>query len=129
MSATYKKIEHRIDQTVAHMLKNPETKRIKIARQFDVFLQRLRFRLDGRSFKSIMKNMHERRLSFDQKLALKLYLTKMINFNLHSKLNVIKSAIMKLLLQNKFDFDESIFRFFFSIELDQNVKCSVILIL
>ena len=113
MSATYKKIEHRIDQTIAHMFKNSETKRIKVARQFDVFLQRLRFRFDERSFKSMMKNMHERRLFFDQKFALKLYLTKMINFDLHFKLNVIKFAIMKLFLQNKFDFDESIFRFSF----------------
>ena len=117
MLAAYKKIEHQIEQTIAHMLKNPETKQIKIARQFDVFLQRLRFRFDEKPFKSTMKNIHEKRLFFDQKLALKLYLKKMIDFDLHIRLNVIKSAIMKSLLQSRFDFDKSIFRSFF---FDQN---------
>ena len=117
MSAAYKEIEHRIEQAVAHMLKNPEAKRAKVARQFDVPLQRLRFRLDGRPSKSTVKSIHGRRLFFDQKLALELYLKKMIDFGLHFRLNVIKSAIMKLLLQNRLDFDESIFRPF---SLDQN---------
>lgn len=110
MSIIYKEIEHRIELAVVHMFKNPEAKRAKVARQFDVPLQRLRSRLADKPFKSMVRDIHGRRLTSDQYHALKLYLRKMIDFGLHPRLNVIKIVGMKLLLQNRLDSDESTFR-------------------
>lgn len=56
MSAEYKVTEDRIKQAVAYMTKNPEAKRAKVARQFDVPIQRLRSRLEGRPSKSTVGN-------------------------------------------------------------------------
>ena len=99
MSAEYKATELRIQQAVAYMAKNPEAKRAKVARQFDVPVPRLRSRLEGKPSKSQVRGLHLKRLSLDQETALEIYLKKMIDFGLHPRLNVIQSAATKLLLQ------------------------------
>lgn len=110
MTSEYKEIEARIQEAVAHMIKNPDAKRAQTARKFDVPLQRLRCRLKGKPSKSTVRGMHGRRLSPDQKHALEIYLRKMIEYDLHPRLNAIKFAAMKLLMQGKIEFDESILR-------------------
>jgi hypothetical protein len=65
-----------------------------------VSLQRLRFRLPGKPPKSDVRGLHDRRLTSDQDLALVIYIRKLISFELNPRLNIIKSAAIKLLMQN-----------------------------
>ena len=99
MSAEYKATEDRIQQAVVYMIKNPEAKRAKVARQFEVPGPRFRSRFQGKPSKCQVRGLHKKRLSPDQETALNIYLTKMIDFGLHPRLNVIQSAATKLLLQ------------------------------
>jgi Zn-dependent peptidase ImmA (M78 family) len=100
MSSTYAEIEDRIQQAIEYIKENPDAKRATVARDFDVSSQRLRFRLLEKSLASAVREVHDRRLKLDQNLALVLYIRKLITFDLNSRLNVIKSAAMKLLMQN-----------------------------
>jgi hypothetical protein len=111
MSFTYSEIENRIQQAIEYVKENSDAKRAKVARDFDVSSQRLRFRLLEKSFASVVRGMHDRRLKSDQNLALKLYIRKLISFDLNSRLNIIKSAATKLLMQ---DASESFSSFFIS---------------
>jgi hypothetical protein len=99
MSDTSQKIEARIQLAIYHLEKNPNAKRAKIARQFDVSLQRLRSRMNDVSLASDVRELHERRLSFDQNLTLIIYLRRMISLSLHSRLHMIESTSNKLLRQ------------------------------
>jgi hypothetical protein len=45
MSFTYSEIENRIQQAIEYLKENSDAKRAKVARDFDVSSQRLRFRL------------------------------------------------------------------------------------
>jgi transposase-like protein len=100
MPSKYAEIETRIEQAVDHLTKNPHAKVARIAREFDVPVQRLRRRLRDVQSAINVREMHERRLKPDQNLALMIYIRKLIQFDLHSRLNVIKSAATKLLMQN-----------------------------
>jgi AraC-like DNA-binding protein len=100
MSFNYAEIETRIQQAIDHLTKNSHAKVARIARAFDVSVQRLLRRLRDVQSAFNVSEMHERRLNLDQKLALKIYIRKFIQFDLHSRLNVIKSAATKLLMQN-----------------------------
>ena len=107
MSAEYKKTEHRIQKAVTYLIKNPEAKQAKVARQFDVPPQRLRSRVNGRPSKSLVRGQHNKRLSPDQETALEIHLRKMIDLGLHPRLNVIQSPATKLLLQGRLGSNES----------------------
>ncbi len=100
MSSTYSEIEDRIQQAIEYIKENPDAKRAKVARDFDVSSQRLRFRLLEKTPASAVRGMHDRRLTPDQDLALVIYTRKLITFDLNSRLNVIRSAATKLLMQN-----------------------------
>jgi hypothetical protein len=100
MSFTYSEIEDRIQQAIEYLKENSDAKRAKVARDFDVSSQRLRFRLLGKPPASAVREMHGRRLKPDQDLALELYIRKLISFDLNPRLNIIKSAATKLLMQD-----------------------------
>lgn len=100
MSSNYHQIEARIQKAIEHLKKNPDAKRAKVAREFDVPLQRLRFRLKGARPMSEVRGVHGRRLSPDQDLALCLYLNKLIKLGLHPRLRMIETAATKLLMQD-----------------------------
>jgi hypothetical protein len=100
MSFTYAEIEDRIQQAIEYIKENSDAKRATVARDFDVPSQRLRFRLLEKPPASAVRGVHDKRLKPDQNLALVLYIRKLITFDLNSRLNVIKSAAMKLLMQN-----------------------------
>ncbi len=97
---TYSEIENRIQQAIEYIKENSDAKRAKVARDFDVSSQRLQFRLLEKSLASVVREVHDRRLTSDQNLALVIYTRKLITLNLNSRLNVIKSAVMKLFIQN-----------------------------
>jgi hypothetical protein len=99
MPDTPQEIEARIQLAIYHLEKNPNAKRAKIARQFDVSLQRLRSRLNGAPPASDVRGLHGRRLSPDQDLALIIYLRRMISLGLHPRLHMIESTGNKLLRQ------------------------------
>jgi predicted transcriptional regulator len=100
MSFSCAEIETRINQAMNHLTKNPCTKVARVTREFNVSVQRLRRRMRDIQSASDVREMHERRLKSDQNLVLKIYIRKLIQFDLHSRLNVIKSAATKLLMQN-----------------------------
>jgi hypothetical protein len=100
MSFTYSEIENRIQQAIEYLKENPDAKRAKVARDFDVSSQRLRFRLLEKPPASAVREIHDRRLKPDQNLALELYIRKLISFDLNPRLNIIKSAATKLLMQD-----------------------------
>jgi hypothetical protein len=100
MSFSYAVIENRIQQAIEYIKKNFDAKRAKVARDFDVSLQRLRFRLLEKLFTSAVREVHDRRLTFDQNLALMIYIRKLITFDLNSCLNIITFAATKLFMQN-----------------------------
>jgi hypothetical protein len=100
MSSTCKKIETRIQKIIEYLNKNPKAKRAKTAREFDVPLDRLRSRLENNPFATSIREMHRRRLSPEQNLALKLYLQQLIKLGLHSRLRMMKAVANKLLMQN-----------------------------
>jgi hypothetical protein len=100
MSSSCAEIEARINQAMDHLTKNSCTKVARVAREFNVPVQRLRRRMRGIQSASDVRGMHGRRLKSDQDLALEIYIRKLIQFDLHSRLNVIKSAATKLLMQN-----------------------------
>jgi hypothetical protein len=93
-------IETRINQIIDHLTKNLCTKVARMTREFNVFVQHLRRRLQDVSSASDVRELHARRLIAEQDLALIIYLRKLINFDLHSRLNVIKSATYKLFMQD-----------------------------
>jgi hypothetical protein len=100
MSFNCAEIETRINQTIDHLTKNLCTKVARVTREFNVSVQRLRRRLQDVSSASDVRELHARRLTAEQDLALIIYLRKLISFDLHSRLNVIKSAAYKLLMQD-----------------------------
>ncbi len=100
MPFNYAEIETRINQTIDHLTKNPCTKVARMTREFNVSVQRLRLRLQDVSSASDVRELHARRLTAEQDLALIIYLRKLISFDLHSRLNVIKSAAYKLLMKD-----------------------------
>jgi hypothetical protein len=100
MSFSCAEIETRINQTMNHLTKNLCTKVARMTREFNVSVQRLRRRMRDIQSASDVREMHERRLKSDQNLILKIYIRKLIQFDLHSRLNVIKSATTKLFMQN-----------------------------
>jgi hypothetical protein len=100
MPSNCAEIETRINQAIDHLTKNPCTKVARAAREFNVPVQRLRRRLQGVSSASDVRGLHTRRLTAEQDLALIIYLRKLISFGLNPRLNVIKSAAYKLLMQD-----------------------------
>jgi uncharacterized protein YpiB (UPF0302 family) len=100
MSFTYSEIEDRIQQAIEYIKENSDAKRALVARDFDVSSQRFRFRLLEKSSASAVREVHDRRLKSDQNLTLVLYFRKLITFDPNSRLNIIKSAAMKLLMQD-----------------------------
>ena len=84
MSSDYAQIEIRIQETLDHLHKNLEAKIAKTAREFNVSYQRLRFRLVDHLSTSEVREVHERRLSSVQNLALTQFIRKLIDMSLHS---------------------------------------------
>jgi hypothetical protein len=64
-------------------------------------LDRLRSRLENKSSATSIREMHKRRLSPEQDLALKLYLQQLIKLDLHSRLRMMKAAANKLLVKKR----------------------------
>ena len=102
MSSDYAQIEARIQETMKHLNKNSDKKIAKIAREFDVFHQRLRFRLVDHFSTSEVREMRERRLSSVQNLALTQFIRKLMDMNLHSRLRNIKRTTEKFLKADNF---------------------------
>jgi hypothetical protein len=122
MSFIYVVIENRIQQAIEYIKKNSDAKRAKVARDFDVSLQRLRFRLLEKSFASAVREVHDKRLTSDQNLTLMIYIRKLIIFDLNSRLNIITSAIRSCLCKTRANY----LRLSQSIMYESLVECDVI---
>ncbi len=102
MTATYAIIENRIQKAIDVINTCDNSNRAEIACEFDVSMQRLRFRLKDHSSASAVWELHNRALKPDQKLALHTYIKRLNELNLSARLNLIESADNLLLRQNSF---------------------------
>ena len=100
MTATYAIIENRIQKTIDIINTRENSNRAEIAREFDVLVQRLRFRLKDHSSASAVRELHNRALKPNQKLALHTYIKRLNELSLSARLNLIESADNLLLRQN-----------------------------
>ena len=100
MAESYQSVERRIEQAIDAINTRGIVNKSAIAREFRVSLSRLRSRLDERSFKIEVREMHERRLKSDQKLTLREYLLKLNEISILARLRMIESAAMILLRQD-----------------------------
>ncbi len=92
MAATYAIIEGRIQKAINVINTRDNPNRNEIAREFNVSMQRLRFRLKDYSFALAVRELHNRALKPDQKLALHTYIKRLNELSLSARLNLIKSA-------------------------------------
>ncbi len=102
MTATYAIIKNCIQKTIDVINMCDNSNRAEIAREFDVSMQRLRFRLKDHSSASAVRELHNRALKPDQKLALHTYIKRLNELSLSARLNLIESADNLLLRQNSF---------------------------
>ena len=100
MAATYAIIEDRIQKTIDIINTRENSNRAEIAREFDVPVQRLRFRLKDHSPASAVRELHNRALKPNQELALHTYIKRLDELSLSARLNLIESADNLLLRQN-----------------------------
>ncbi len=70
MTSTYAIIEDRIQKAIDVMNTRENPNRAEIAREFNVPMQRLRFRLRDYQFKTAVRELHNRALKPDQESAL-----------------------------------------------------------
>ena len=99
MPVTYHEIEERIGEAVAHIQENPLSNISKIAREFDVPYQRLRYRLKtGRS--KITENGQNKKLSPAEELALCHFLDRLDATGFPACIGLIKSFANDLLRSN-----------------------------
>ncbi len=100
MTATYAIIESCIQKTIDVINMYDNSNQVEIAREFDVLMQRLQFRLKDHSSASAIQELHNRALKSDQKLALHTYIKRLNELSLSASLNLIESADNLLLRQN-----------------------------
>ena len=100
MTATYAIIKSCIQKTIDIINICDNSNQVKIAREFDVSMQRLQFRLKDHSSASAVQELHNRALKPDQKLALHTYRKRLNELSLSAWLNLIESADNLLLRQN-----------------------------
>ncbi len=98
MAATYAIIEDRIQKAITALNTRDNVTRAKVAREFDVPVQRLRSRLKGHS--PAVRGLHNRALKPDQELALHTYIKRLDELGLSARLNLIESAGNLLLRQD-----------------------------
>jgi hypothetical protein len=102
MPVTYHEIEERIGEAVAHIQKNPHSNISKIAREFDVPCQRLRYRLKtGKS--KITENGQNKKLSPAEELALCHFLDRLDATGFPARIPFIKGFANDLLRRNHTD--------------------------
>jgi hypothetical protein len=100
MSFSYAVMKIRIQQAVKYIKKNLDARRAKVARDFDASLQRIRFRLLEKLFASAVREVHDKKLTFDQNLTSIIYIRKLITFDLNFRLNIITFVATKLFMQD-----------------------------
>ena len=102
MPVTYHEIEERIGEAVAHIQENPLSNISKIAREFDVPYQRLRYRLKtGRS--KITENGQNKKLSPAEELALCHFLDRLDATGFPARIPFITGFANNLLRRNHTD--------------------------
>ena len=100
MSAIYHEIEARIQQAVEAIQSRPlPVNRNAVAREFDVPVQRLRSRLNGKPSKSEVRGMHRRALTVDQELALHRHVTRLDQLSIPARIKSIRATANTLLRQ------------------------------
>lgn len=101
MAEQYSSVEQRIQLAIDAMNTRKNTVRAQIAREFDVPLQRLRFRLKGHPPASAIRGLHNRKLNPDQDLALHTYCKNLDDLGLSVRLHMVERAANELLRQDK----------------------------
>ncbi len=96
MAERYESIEERIQLAIDAINTRKITVRAQIAREFDVPLQRLRFRLKGHPPASAVPGLHNRKLDPDQDLALHTYCKNLDELGLPIRLHTVERAASEL---------------------------------
>ena len=100
MTNSNKEIEDRINKAIDVLNTRKNVKRIQVAREFNVSVERLRSRLKEKFSLSFVRELHNRALKSDQKLVLHIYLTKLNEINLSTRLHMMKRAANVIRLQD-----------------------------
>lgn len=100
MDQSYNAVEARIKEAIDALRTRQKFSRRAIATEFNVPEERLRSRLNGHPPKSEVRGLHNRALTTDQDLALRLYLQKLDQMGAPARLHMIQQTANKILRQD-----------------------------
>ena len=92
MSETYEEVEKRIGQAIVAINTRKKVCRSKIAREFNVSIQRLRSRLNRHPAASTVRGLYRRILAPDQDKALHDYFVQLDKIGMPARLHLIEQA-------------------------------------
>ena len=97
MSEIYAEIEERVSQAVHAMQTRKKPMRSRIAREFQVPVEQLRSRLEGKPSASTVRGLHHRKLSADQEKAFYDYFVQLDNSGMPACIRMVEQAANQLL--------------------------------
>lgn len=97
MPEKYAEVEKRLEQAVDAMRTRKKLMRSKIAREFQVPVQRLRSQLERKPPASTVRGLHHRKLLADQEKALHDYFVQLDNSGMPARLHMVEQAANQLL--------------------------------